>query len=34
MKITSINLAMPNAIEIKGKPVLTAIYKEPVTGFV
>lgn len=34
MQITSINVAMPNTIEIKGKPVLTSIYKEPVTGSV
>lgn len=30
MQIKSINIAMPKTIEIKGRPVLTAIYKEPV----
>lgn len=34
MQIISINVAMPKTIEIKGKPVLTAIYKEPVAGSV
>lgn len=34
MQITSINVAMPKIVEIKGRPVLTAIYKEPVTDFI
>jgi MOSC domain-containing protein YiiM len=34
MQIKSINVAMPKTIEIKGRPVLTAIYKEPVADSV
>jgi MOSC domain-containing protein YiiM len=34
MQIKSINIAMPKTIEIKGRPVLTAIYKEPVADSV
>ncbi len=34
MQIISINVSMPKTIEIKGRPVLTAIYKEPVAGSV
>ena len=34
MQIISINVAIPKTIEIKGRPVLTAIYKEPVAGSV
>ncbi len=34
MQIISINVAMPKTIEIKGRPVLTAIYKEPVASSV
>ncbi len=34
MQIISINVAMPKTIDIKGRPVLTAIYKEPVADSV
>lgn len=34
MQIISINVAMPKTIDIKGRPVLTAIYKEPVANSV
>lgn len=32
MKLLSINVALPRELEINGRPVLTGIYKEPVTG--
>ncbi|MDR3405051.1 MAG: MOSC domain-containing protein [Chthoniobacter sp.] len=32
MKLLSVNVAMPREVEISGKLVSTAIYKEPVTG--
>ena len=32
MKLLSINVAMPQTVEINGKPVLTGIYKQPVAG--
>jgi MOSC domain-containing protein YiiM len=32
MKLLSINIAMPRAIQIGGEPVLTGIYKVPVEG--
>lgn len=34
MQIISINVAMPKTIDINGRPVLTAIYKEPVANSV
>jgi MOSC domain-containing protein YiiM len=32
MKLLSINTALPQTVEINGKPVLTGIYKQPVAG--
>lgn len=32
MKLLSVNVALPREVEINGKPVSTAIYKEPVEG--
>lgn len=32
MKVLSVNVSLPRAIEINGKTVLTGIYKEPVSG--
>lgn len=32
MKLLSVNIALPQEIEINGKPVLTGIYKLPVAG--
>jgi MOSC domain-containing protein YiiM len=32
MKLLSVNVAMPQTVEINGRPVLTGIYKTPVAG--
>ena len=32
MKIVSVNIAQPRIVEIQGEPVLTGIFKEPVSG--
>lgn len=32
MKLLSVNVAMPQEVEINGGPVVTGIYKEPVSG--
>ncbi len=32
MKLLSLNIALPQTVEINGKPVLTGIYKQPVAG--
>ncbi|MFN2337929.1 MAG: MOSC domain-containing protein [Gammaproteobacteria bacterium] len=32
MKLLSVNLAMPRAVDYQGRSVMTGIYKEPVTG--
>lgn len=32
MQVLSINCAMPDVVEINGKPVMTGIYKQPVDG--
>ena len=32
MKLLSVNLAMPRAVDYKGRSVMTGIYKEPVNG--
>ncbi len=32
MKLLSVNLAMPRAVDYKGRSVMTGIYKEPVAG--
>ena len=32
MKLLSVNVALPQEVEINGKPVLTGIYKLPVPG--